>query len=122
MSCIICGGTPANEPFRKDYIVIEDGTKHGSRSKDLHDFCPDCHQRGEYVGLASAVIAEAIADYCHPKLNNKTKLEETKRNQMDAMGFIFGNNIIMWAQIAQVDVEDIRNYVRKIVQGGNYVH
>lgn len=122
MPCIICGKTPPNEPMRKDYIVIEDGTKHGSRSKELHDFCPDCHQKGDYSSLASAVIAEAIEDYCHPKFKNKTRRQEVERNQMDAMGFIFSDNIIMWAQIAEVDVEDIRNHVNRIVKGGKYVH
>lgn len=122
MPCTVCGKTPYNEPMRKDYIVIEDGSKHGSRSKDLHDFCPDCHQKGDYSSLASAVIAEAIEDYCYPKLKNKSRRQEAGRNQMDAMGFLFSDNLIMWAYLAEVDVEDIRNHVRGIVKGRTNVH
>ena len=122
MSCIICGGTPHNEPFRKDYVIVEDGTKHGARSKELHNFCPDCHGRGDYSSLASAVIAEAIEDYCYPKLNNVSRRAEVTANQLSARGFLFSGQLIPWAQLAEVDVEDIRNHVKGIVKGGKYVH
>jgi len=95
MSCIVCGNTPHNEPFRKDYIIVNDGTKHGSRSKELHDFCPDCHQKGDYSSLASAVIAEAIEDYCYPKFQNKGRRQEVVANQMSAKGFLFSDKLII---------------------------
>jgi len=122
MSCIVCGGIPHNEPYRKDYIIVDDGTKHGSRSKELHDFCPDCHQKGDYSSLASAVIAEAIEDYCYPKLKNKCRRPEVMANQASARGFLFSDQLIMWAYMAEVDVDDIRNHVMNIVKGRNYVH
>jgi len=122
MPCTVFGENPNNEPYRKDHIMIDNGTKHGARSKELHDFCPDCHQRGNYSSLASAVIAEAIEDYCHPKLKNKSRRPEVMANQASARGFLFSDKLIPWAQMAEVEAEDIRNHVRSIVKEGKYVH
>ena len=122
MSCILCKEVPTNEPYRKDHIIVDDGTKHGSRSKELHLFCPTCHEKGDYSSLACAVIAEAIEDYCFPKIGNKGRRQEVVANQMSAKGFLFSDKIIMWAQLAEVDVEDIRNHVNNIVKRRENVH
>ena len=122
MSCKLCGETPYNQPYRKDHIIVDDGTKHGSRSEELHLFCPTCHEKGDYSSLACAVIAEAVDDYCYPKLKNKNRRQEVVANQMSAKGFLFSDKLIMWAQLAEVDVEDIRNHVNNIVKGRQNVH